>query len=484
MLKKRIPTIVGLVLLVVGVIGGVMFINQGTNFLPRAAPEHVPQKVKITNLSESGFVVSWVTAEPSIGFIKYSDNPINLSQTAKDDRDQLSGTQGEYRTHYISLQNLKPNTTYYFKLGSQKEQLFDNNGQPFAISLPAATSDKPPADTAFGTILTAVDTPAEGAIIYLTIDGATPLSALVKQNGSWAANLALARMQTNLAAFATYDPETTVINMLVQTNEGEPTTASTTTNNDQPVPTIIIGRSNVFNQSVAPTPNPTPHPSPESSTDPTSASNHNASAPTASESTAASSKFNLAPLSADSSQSLTITTIPPNGIISSLQPEFSGKAPPNASLIISVHSTTAYTANVVADQSGRWRWLVPGQLEPGNHTISIAYTDADGKVHNIQRDFTINPITLQQVDLAYAATPAATPTPAPTPTPTPTPTPKPTVTPAPTVTPTPTPTPRTTVATASATIVAGNVSESVLTILFGIFLITIGLGYKRLFPSR
>jgi hypothetical protein len=454
MLKKRIPTIVGLFLLLIGVVSGVVFINQGTNFLPRAAPEYTPQKVKITNITDSGFVVSWITQEPTSGYIKYADNPVNLATTAVDDRDQLSGTSGEYRTHYVSLQNLKPQTAYYFKLGSQKDQLYDNNGQPFSISLPATLDQRPEADTVFGTVVTAVDTPAEGAIIYLSLDGTTPLSALVKQNGNWAANLSLTRT-VDLTTFATYDPNSSRINILVQSNQGESTTAVTTTGNDQPVPTIVLGKPNNFAETSPPA---TPSPP----TDSPASSNNSGS-----------SKFNLNPLSTDAGSSVTITNLPADGQFTSPQPEFQGTAPPNTTLTISVHSPVAHTGTTTSDAQGNWQWLVPAPLTPGDHHLSLTYTDSQGIVHQLETDFAINPVSLQQVDLAYAATPSASPTPTPTPIPTPSPT------------PIPSPTPRTTVvASESAQIVAGSTTAGISLAIFGIILIGLGFVVKLSFPGR
>jgi hypothetical protein len=467
MLKKRIPTIVGLILLLIGVIGGVVFINQGTDFLPRAAPEHIPQKVKITNITDTGFVISWITKEPAMGFVKYSDNPLSLSRNAVDDRDQLAGSTGEYRTHYVSLQNLDPASTYYFKIGSQKDQLFDNNGQPFSITLPAKIDPKPAADTVFGTILTAVDTPAEGAIIYLSMENATPLSALVKQNGNWATNLSLAR-SPDLQSYATYDPETSQIDMLIQSNDGEPTTAVTTTGNDQPVPTIVLGKQNIFASDSDSSTNPS---APTTPNTPTSEINGQPGF----EGPVGSSKFNLDTLLIEGGETLTITAIPADGVMESPQPKLSGQAPPGAVLTITVHSPVAYTGTVTADQNGTWEWLVPSPLTSGDHTVTVSYTDPQGKVYSTEKPFVIAATSLQQVDLAYAATPSATPVPTPVATPQPITTPIATPVAGPTAAPTPTPlpTPRTTiVATGSAEIIAGNSSTSIVLLLLG-FVITV-----------
>ncbi len=469
MLKKRIPTIIGLILLIIGAVSGVIFINQGTDFLPRAAPEYVPQKIKITNITDTSFVVSWVTKEPTIGFLRYSDSVLNLSETATDDRDQLAGSSSDYRTHYITLQNLTPGAKYYFKLGSQKNQLYDDNGDPFEIALPQSLPNNKETDTAFGSVVTAVDTPAEGAIIYISLPNATPLSALVKQNGSWAVNLAMAR-SSDLTQAISYDPTTTRIDLLVQTDDSDPTTAVTTTANDQPVPTITIGQTNNFVNSSSQSTSTNPSPSPSSTNE------QNQDNPTQA------SKFSLKPILVTDDTTLAITSLPNDGIISSSQPEFSGTAPANTKITINVHSPSAQTTQILTDQTGSWSWLVETPLEAGDHTITISYVDSSGNVHSVEQYFVIDSTQLQQVDLSYTATPAAaTPTPTPKATPTPTPTTMAVATPTPTPKPTPTPTPTST-ATSAAILVAGNVEPSLVMVLLG--LLFVGFGAYVVAPAK
>lgn len=457
MLKKRIPTIIGLLLLIVGAISGVVFINQGTNFLPRAAPEYAPQKVKITNVSENGFVVSWITQDPTIGFVKWGETASSLNTTTTDDRDQLAGSSNEYRTHYISIQNLKPGATYYFKLGSQKNQLYDNNGQPFSITTPLTLGTPPPADTAYGTVNTAAATPAEGAIVYLSLDNATPVSALVKQNGNWAANLSTART-LDLSAYATYDAATTKIEIAVQPATGELTKATTNTANDQPVPTITIGQTADFSadttaaEEISPEPTPLTDPvaSPELIPSP---SPSNEPSTTLEPTPLPENKLSLQPLSIAEDKLVTITSIPKDGsAVDSSKPEVGGKAPADSILTITVHSTTAVTDQVQVDETGAWDWTPPTDLEPGNHTVAVSYTDADGILHQTSRDFVVPDLTLQAVDLQYSASPSASTTP----------------------TPKPSPTPRSVVATESANVVAGSTTPTYFFLIIGILSLVFG----------
>lgn len=436
MLKKRIPTIVGLLLLIFGALGGVMFINQKTDFLPRAAPEYTPQKVKITNVSENGFTISWITKEATIGFVKFGEATGNLNQTAIDDRDLLTGTSSEYRTHYISIQNLKPSTAYYFKLGSQKNQLFDNNGEPFSLTTPAALTTPPPADTAYGTVITPANTPAEGAIVYVSMGNSTPVSALVKQNGNWATNLSTART-VDFASYSQYD-QNTRIDLMVQPATGEVAQAITSVGNTKPVPTITLGQTLDFSNQTEPAKSQTaaeetggdavePTPLPES-------------------------KFSLQDIQViESDKTLSITTLPKDGtVISEPQPEIGGKAPANTTIMITVHSDQAYTDQLQVDQTGNWQWVPPENLEPGEHSVTLSYTDDTGVLHKLTRYFVVQ--AAEPDALAYTATPSASV--------------KPTATPKPSAT--PKPTPRTTVATESSRIVAGATGPTYIVFMLGV----------------
>ena len=105
--KYRIPTIIGVLVLIAGVTTGVLIIGkQQTALFPRAAPQFTPKQVRITNISENGFSVSWVTDEEANGLVKLGTVVNKLGQTFGDDRDQRTGTVGKYVTHHITVKNL------------------------------------------------------------------------------------------------------------------------------------------------------------------------------------------------------------------------------------------------------------------------------------------------------------------------------------------------------------------------------------------
>src|SRR6185369_13982375 len=124
-LSKRFPTVLGLVFLGAGLAIGIFLLSTGTGgFFPRATPETTPKQVKITNVSNDSFTVSFLTDSSVPGYIKYSNDANRLSLQAGDDRDQLSGTIGQFTTHHITVRGLDPSTTYYFSIGTANKYAY------------------------------------------------------------------------------------------------------------------------------------------------------------------------------------------------------------------------------------------------------------------------------------------------------------------------------------------------------------------------
>lgn len=179
-----------LIILISGLLVGLYLLSQQTNLFPKAAPQITPQEVKISNLSDNSFTVSWVTPDkPTIGFVSYGQG--NLTETALDDRD-TAGPKPR-TTHHITLKNLIPQTTYLFKISSAG-QTFDNNGQPYSVTTTPTTQDTPPLpQPIFGKVKTADSKPPQEAVVYVEIGEGTLLSSYTRADGNWLVTLNNAR---------------------------------------------------------------------------------------------------------------------------------------------------------------------------------------------------------------------------------------------------------------------------------------------------
>lgn len=439
----------------IGVVAGIVLVGQGTGgFLPRAAVGATPKQVRITNITDTGFSVSFVTDEASPGYIRYGTEPNNLDTQVSDDRDQLTGGGGEYVTHHVSVRGLRPSTQHYFQIGTGSRELFDNNGQPFSVRTARALDSPPAARTAYGTIRNEVGNPADGALLYLSVSGASPLSALAKATGGWAVTLSSLRTADLSTAFPLTD-ETQVRIQVVGAVQGQTLEMTALVKDLAPLVDLQFGQ-------VPPTPGAAVAGEPTASPTPTPASSLGEMF-----SEAEGTQVNEA-------TPVQITSVSEGETIGTQQPEFSGKAPANSYIQIEVNSPQTYNGVAQADSTGNWSWTPPGNLEPGQHTITVTYTDEQGVQQKIQRTF------LVQADTglpAFTATPsAATPTPTPLPTVAPTPIPTPVPTPEPTPTPTPTPQPQPVSGEANPLLVMAGLS-----LLF--FSIGTG-GAKLLYPRR
>jgi len=368
---RRLPTIVGLLLVLTAITGGVVLIKKGPNLFLRAAPELTPTQIKITNVNDTSFTISWITDEATSGFIKYGLDK-NPNFTAADDRDQLSGNTESFLTHHVTVKNLKPSTTYFFKIGSGGK-IFDNNDQAYQIKTASIISSSPPSnDVAYGTVVDQNNNPIEGVIVYLSLANSNPASSLTKSSGSWVIPLNLIR-SADLSVYTTYDKDASIEEIFIQASTTGTATVVATTKNDSPMPKITLGQNFDFREiAEAKTTIPEEEQEPQPEATPTS-------------------KFSLeeANPSVTPSGELTITNPEAQEEINTQKPQFLGTGPVGETLTITIESPATYSGVISADQSGNWKWTPPENLETGEHTVTVSYTDNNGIIQKIAKSFTV-----------------------------------------------------------------------------------------------
>jgi len=435
--EKRIPTLLGIGLLIVGLVVGTIVFSSGTGvFAPRATPETTPKNVKLSNITDQGFAVSFITDSPAIGYIKLGTEPNKLKIQVGDDRDQLYGTVDPYPLHHITANGLEPNTTYFFVIGTGGRDLFDNNGQPFSVKTGARLGAPPKATTLYGAVSTAQSTPAEGSIVYATLEGAGTLSQLVQKTGSWVISLSNART-TDGSSFATITDNTPLL-ILAQGHPASLTAVQDTTVSGFTNGTALILGSG--DNQPPPVSNPTPT-SPITPTTPTPTSSESAiltPTPTASESAdlsptptaTESSRISPTPsvvtggglsgLLADGADATT-----PSGnrivnledkndqVVDTANPLIKGQAAPNVTVVIRVNSETQIEQRVQANDDGEFYLdieALSAELEPGEHTVEYSYIDPEtGQEVTETRTFIVEAPQTTSAQLAQAT---LSPTPA------------------------------------------------------------------------
>lgn len=408
MRDKRIPTVLGLLILAIGVVAGVFLVQSRQLFSPAAAPEETPQQIRITNISDKSFTVSWVTESRTQGFVSYGRSA-DLGSVAQDQNPAAAFL------HHIEVTGLSPTTTYFFKVGSGKN-IFDNDGEPYRVTTATSLGSVPSSDIIFGSVQDANGESAQGAIVYLTASGISPLSATVDSSGNWTIPLSTA-LSLNLSSYATYD-EATRLQIFVQAGEGQFASATVLVAGARPVPPIILGQTHDFT-TLKPT---------DSGEVPTS----KLELPEKQESQG--SRFTFEEETRPASTKVEITSPNEQEEVNTTRPSFVGTGTPGTTFTITVESPVTLSDEVTVGASGNWTWAPPENLEPGEHTVTITYQDEGGIMRTLQRSFTV--LAADTSDLpSFTASPSATATASPSGSPSPatggaSPSPSPTATPA------------------------------------------------------
>lgn len=349
MLKQRIPTILGLVLLVFGLAVGIVAVQTTQKFVSLAAQEIAPDDVRVTNLTDQGFTVSWVTQKETIGFLSYGSTR-DLGQTAFDDR-ASGNTSFSSTVHYVTMKGLKVDTHYYFKIGSGK-RLFDDRGHAFIHKTAKTPATPPPtASPMYGTVKQADGSPASGVIVYATLQGVT-LSALTKNDGNFLllTNNAHTKDGTGYVALPKVGE---TIELFVQAGVRGSASATTDGSNSKPIPDIALGAKNLkfaARQQLPEVPL--------------------AASPSASVQIASPGASPLPePTKAPSSATIA-TEVVDNQLFRENRPTFRGTGTPGSILTITVQSSPQ-TETVAVQSDGTWEWTPKQPLSPGTHTLTV-----------------------------------------------------------------------------------------------------------------
>lgn len=178
----KVASLIIFLLLLIGLIVGVKLTLQKTNLLSHASPAVGPRDVRISNLSENSFTVSWITNDLSAGTLDYGDSP-SLSKKAIDDRDSVS-LQPRFE-HYVTVKKLDPEKEYSFKINSDGKQFGLLEDNPYKIKTAPISDKTPPVSlTIYGKVANKAGQALEGIIYANTLDSDT-VSAYSSAQGNW-----------------------------------------------------------------------------------------------------------------------------------------------------------------------------------------------------------------------------------------------------------------------------------------------------------
>lgn len=332
-MNKKIPTVlgIGLVLVLLVVVGiSVQGLGQVTKIFNFASEISTPKMVSVANITDTSFTVWWITDKEDSGTIAYGKSSGVSDGVAVDDRD-MTNPGGKYKVHFVRVSGLTASTKYYFKVQP------GGTVQEVMTGTKVSTQSSEPI---YGKV-----TDGEGAVAVLKINGASDLAALVKKDGNYV--LPMVNLQNGTRE--TID---------IYADEQNLATISCIAGKDKPLPTVKIGDKVDCEASSKPIVTVTPV-------------------------STTSAGFKVPKVTGGNPQ----INISAGETVSTSLPTISGKAGPNQSVKIEIHSTIPRTAIVTADPAGNWTWTPPSNLEPGQHTVTITVVGADGKEQKVTREF-------------------------------------------------------------------------------------------------
>ncbi len=110
------------------------------------------------------------------------------------------------------------------------------------------------------------------------------------------------------------------------------------------------------------------------------------------------------------SKKVSLDSIKEGEVVTSTKPQFFGTAEKGTKITVKVESENPQTTNLTVGSTGSWKWSPPTSLTEGVHKITISWTDENGVLQTLTKNFIV-----QAADNpAFVSTPSATPTLAPT----------------------------------------------------------------------
>ncbi len=373
--NKRIPTFLGIGVLVASIFVTSVLVKNGVLFTSRAGPTDNPENIRISNISDSSFTVSYSTQADVIGSITFGKDK-NLGQTALDERDEKSDTVTNHKIHSVTVKNLTPSTKYFFNIISS-QNTFSNNGIPFDLSTGPIIQTPPSGQEPItGKILLPSGSKPNEGVVYVTTDNSQVISTLVRQDGNYILPLNSMR-GSDLASYFNFNSSTN-LKILVISNSLR---SNVLISKDQisPVPQVTL--SNDYDFTVANTPIASSSASPGF---PSFTAN------------------SLLPL-----KDPQILTPKKDQGFTDQQPQFTGITQPNEKVEIIIHSDENIQVKITADSNGNWKFRPGTPLSPGQHTVSITTKDSFGILKTITQSFVVYASGSQ---VSQSATPSATPT--------------------------------------------------------------------------
>lgn len=384
--SRRIPTVLGIILVIL-LMAGIGFVFESlSRGQTRASTSIEPQKVTVTNISDSGFTFIWQTEEAATGTMIVSA-PNGKKYSAFDERD-ATGKMGKYITHSLSVRSLSPELTYDVTILSNGKRYPVDTKSYQVTTYPLLDLPSSGLDPAYGKVLADDGSPAEGAIVFLTLDNSQTVSSIVRNSGSWIIPLSAVRTSDGNSFVPASER---ITETLVVEKAGIESRIITDTLNDAPVPDITLGQTYDFR-------------------------NRDAKKPTASNLAAAAvpaAKTGVlgAETTKTTSGSIVLTAPAQGAAVGTTRPQVTGLGIAGKKVTITLGLSNPSVGSTTVGADGLWKYTPTKALTPGKQSVTITTVDAKNKPVAITHAFTVLKSGTQVLGDATPSGTLVTPTP-------------------------------------------------------------------------
>lgn len=209
-------------------------------------PTSLPYSLFFSNITDHQLTVSFITDKPTRGALYISETgnfpliPKMIMHLQKDDGEKNLKQAGFYTTHLITMGNLKPETTYQFRILEGLHQVYQGQFKT-GPTLDSLLNPNP----IFGKVLRSdKKTPVAGALVYLRTGNDASQSAILTTltgvNGGW--SLDLANLRTKDLTKPLILDKSVKENIIVDAGSLGRVKAQTIPGKDQPWPTILLNQ--------------------------------------------------------------------------------------------------------------------------------------------------------------------------------------------------------------------------------------------------
>lgn len=366
----KLPTILGVIFLMVGLLAGLFLIKKSQIFRIGANTLALPKNVRITNITDKSLTMTWTTEVESLGYVKWGlkENQLNEISSEEDSSKRF--------IHSVNISGLSKDTNIYFAINSNSIDYYNNKiaWQSKTESFDIKSSNS---KIASGTVLINDGSKPAKTIVYLTISNKL-LSSQTSDAGSFV--IPVSDYIENIT-------DNTIVEVSISDGLNSISQAVIYAKNINPIPTIILNKTYDFRSL--------------QQTGDLEAPKSSLSIP---ESIEISSRFEITKQETPGSINVSLESINEGEIINTTDPEFFGSAPKDTEIKIQVESELQ-TESLNVSSSGKWKWSPPNNLEPGEHKVTISWNDATGVLRTLTRSFMVQ----ASEGPAFESTPSATP---------------------------------------------------------------------------